>query len=504
MRVLSMRNRKCLTLLTFLGFCNVIMATTIIPPKDINALFAQSEYVVFGEVVSHQDEYGSINNFRIIESYRGGLKENKSILLRESSSQSATKWASVRGDVNFVIGEKYLVFLFKDGKGYFRPSMHALSVFQEVEKDGEIILARTEKILDLCFMGNINQSLLGSYKSNLFREQLKNNRIAYIKAGFESFDHSTNQLQQIGLNKASSCAVPSHCTTLIGEPANLNTVCNITAGVLSPAKFPTNLQLEVKVASSASDDPSTSLEFTYLQDAVNTLNSIDGISINLASPLIQACSTTGCTQVATVTNNICNPNDLPEIWIYFDDPCDELDDINSSCAGIIGTGGTFAKIPCITDQCGNQWLEANSSYVFMNSGAGCLSGYEYTALIMHELLHAYNLNHIDGTCTALMNGFLCNDNEANNIPDFGIQNLDIECIEWMYNQCRDSEDLVNKTFLPGETDKYFTINEITTNDVIMRSNSDVRFEAGTFIELNPEFEVEAGAIFTAIIEGCTL
>ncbi len=504
MTVFSMCSRGCLTLLTFLSFCNVNLATTIIPPKDINELFQHSEFVVFGEVKAHHDDFGTINKFRVLESFKGAVNKNSTILIKEASTQTASEWLSVSGDVNFAIGEKYLLFLFKDGKGYYRPRLQALSVFQEIEKDGELILARTEKILDLCFMGDIDESLLGSYKSNQFRQQLKSNKIAYKKAGFKSFDYSTNRIQQIAVNKTSSCAIPAHCTTLIGDPFNLNTFCNISAGALSPAKYPSNTHLEIKVANTASDDPSTSLEFTYLEDAIQTLNNIDGISISLASPLVQDCNTTGCSEVATVTNNICNPNDLPVIWVYFDDPCDELADLSPSCNGIVGTGGTFAKIPCITDQCGNQWLEAKSSYIFLNSDAGCLSGYQYTALIIHELLHSYNLDHIGGSCTALMNGSLCNSDFVNNVPDFGIRNLDVECIEWMYNQCRDNEQINNTTFQGGNADQYFTVNEITTTDVIIESNADVRFEAGTFIQLNPEFEIEAGAIFNGLINGCTL
>jgi hypothetical protein len=90
------------------------MATTVIPPKDINELYEHSEIVVFGEVVSHQDQYGFINNFKVLESYKGLIPEHSSILLREASSRTANEWATVRGDVDFIIGEKYLLFLFKD------------------------------------------------------------------------------------------------------------------------------------------------------------------------------------------------------------------------------------------------------------------------------------------------------------------------------------------------------------------------------------------------------
>jgi hypothetical protein len=504
MTVLSVIDLRCLTLLTLLGFVNVIMATTVIPPKDINELYEHSEIVVFGEVVSHQDQYGFINNFKVLESYKGLIPEHSSILLREASSRTANEWATVRGDVDFIIGEKYLLFLFKDGKGYYRPRMDALSVFQEIEKEGEVILARTQQILDLCFVGDIDPSLLGSYRSSLFRQQLETNRIAYEKAGFREFDDSAKKIKSIGEKKSSSCAIPAHCTLLIGSSANLNTQCNVTIGSLSPTKFPSDIQMEIRVADSAADDVSTNLEFTYLQDAVNTLNSLDGISITLASPLIQSCNTTGCANVAELTNNICNPSDLPVIWVFFDDPCDELDDINAPCNGTIGKGGTFAKVPCIPDQCGDLWLEAKSSYIFLNVGAGCLTAYQYTALLIHELLHGYAMNHIDGTCSALMNGVLCNSDEPNNLPQFGIKALDVECIDWMYNQCRDSENLVNEIFKSGDEDQYFTTNEITANDILLESNADIKFQAGSFIELNPEFEVEVGAIFTALVDGCTL
>ena len=128
---------------------------------------------------------------------------------------------------------------------------------------------------------------------------------------------------------------------------------------------------------------------------------------------------------------------------------------------------------------------------------GCLSAYSYTSLIIHELLHGLNLDHISGTCTALMNSGPCFSNEVNNVPNFGITSADIECIEWMYFQCRDQENFIDTTFQSGSNDHYFVKNEITVKDVLISTNADVQFEAGSFILMDPEFEVKVCLLYTS-------
>ncbi len=502
MRCLLTFKCNCLSIVVFIFTFGTTLATTIVPPANLAELFNQTEFVVYGEVVSHADKFGMINNFSVLESYKGGIEVRSNIRLKEFSSHTPSSWSNTRGDVNFIIGEKYLLFLFKDKYGFYRPRMLALSVFQEVIKNDVSMLVRTEKVLDLCFLDVVDPSLLGSYTSSQLREQLKTGIVETKKAGFEAFEYNSPQVG-VHAKKSSSCTIPFHCTTLVGDPGMLGPTCNL-GGTPSPAKYPANTHFLIKIASGADDDLSTSMEINYLTDAINTLDNLDGISMSLASPMVQNCNTTGCSQVAALTNNICNPTDANEIWIYFDDPCDELTDLSPNCGGTLGKGGTFGTTPCLTDQCGNQWVAAKSSYVFLNSGIGCLSGYDYTALIMHELLHGLNINHISGTCTALMNGGLCQMNAGNNLPNFGLTSLDIECIEWMYYQCRDQEDLVDTTFQNGVNGEYFVVNEITSTDVLVSTNADVHFQAGSYIQIDSEFEVESGAVFHALINGCTL
>lgn len=81
------------------------------------------------------------------------------------------------------------------------------------------------------------------------------------------------------------------------------------------------------------------------------------------------------------------------------------------------------------------------------------------------------------------------DRDCNGIPDY----------------CDDCD--INRTMVEasesGDNLEYASINDITSSQVI-ESGADVTFNAGFQVNLISGFEVESGAVFAAVIEGCAL
>lgn len=489
---------KRLFAVVFVSFwlISVTNATLIIPPANMNEMIEQSETIVYGQVIGHKDKYGSINSFRISESFKGDLSIGQLIDLKEYGNRTDAEITMINGDVDFKIGSNYLLFLFQDGSGFYKARLLSLSVYEEILFDGQVQFAHQESILDMCYLTDINESLLDSYRATDFKQVLRSDQSFNIK-GFPYWNIN-HKGQSIGSSKKSTCPRPSHCVTLIGNESQLNSNCTLGANP-SPAKHPSSTFV-VKVASSASSDPSQSNASSLLVNAVAEINNMSGLNVSMASPMTQTCATTNCNKVSEVVDTDCNPNGLNEIWVFFDDPCDEVADL-VNCGGLLGLGGTFAKTPCHTDACGDMWLTAFSPYFVMNNGAGCLNNYNYTALIIHEMIHSFNVSHIAGSCTAIMNAGLCGANNPN-APNYGITQLDRDCIEWMYNQCPVNENFTGVTYPNNYTDPEFAQNQITATNILVENGADILYDAGSIIELNPSFEVELGAVFHALIGGC--
>jgi len=478
-------------------------STLIIPPDDMNEMINSCDIIVYGKMLNHLDEYGQINQFEIYKTFKGQLKENAIINVKEEGRRTENSIIKVSGDVDFNIGSHYLLFLFQDGSGYYRPQLLALSVYEEILIDNDLQLMHTGSLLDICFMDDLDNSLIGSYNSQDLLLSLSESLTSWNieSAGFkgEIPEKIRKPHSHKSVKKSAICTPPSHCTTLIGDPDLLNTTCNL-GQTPSPAKYESTSFL-IKVASGAQSDPSTPNEISNLMDAINELNNLDGLSVSAANPLVQNCATNTQESVADVVQVVCNPLSENEIWVFFDDPYNEIADL-AMCSGVIGKGGTRATTPCHFDSCGNQWLTANQPYFFMNNGVGCLSDYSYTSTIIHEMMHGLNLNHINGSCTAIMNAFQCNANDPN-APNFGITQLDRDCVEWMYNQCPENKNLNNVLYNAATPVNVVVEDWITSANITVDNNAQVNFDAGNFVELNPLFEVKIGSIFSALIAGCT-
>ncbi len=437
----------------------VSKATLIQPPATMSEFVSMTEHIVYGTVEGHMGGDQFINNFKVLDVIKGDLNIGENIRLKEYSSKSGNLFDIVYGDVNFEIGARYVLFLFQDNDGFYKPNLYALSVYKGLSLNGQEIYGHTNDLLGLCFSDSLNPDFTQAYELSDFLVTLKG-EVAQFNSWNPENAGATNSFEKEKEKHSHSAnrapcpnTPPAHCTTLIGDPANLSTTAcdfvtngdgSINSGASSPASYASNTWTVCVAGMDANNDgdledvgdtggdPSTTGEIADLMAAVSTMNTMPGVNISFTG--ITTCANNCPSGGAAGDASSCSGADPNKMWVFFDDPCDQIADL-SGCAGVLGVGGHFASSSCHTDDCGNMWLNASNPYFIMNNGSGCESNYGYTAVLIHEMLHSIGIGHI-GTgmdCSALMNPILCNANEGNNAPDFGITSLDNECTDWMYN-----------------------------------------------------------------------
>ncbi len=417
-----------------------VKASIVIPPQNLGDLEQSAEIVVYGTITGHLLEKAHLNSFQIIQSLKGNLSTGDAIVVEEYAKKIGDMIQDLLGDTNYKIGKNYLLFLSKMDNGYYKSSLMALSVFEEVVLDGKRVFAHEAAFQELCIVGVEEvdfDGLRAVYELEPMLHALDrtinynipwDNITAGITAHYSEWEMPNHmpkdEIESEDEKGACPNPAPSHCTTMVGSPNG--------TGSNAPAKFVTNAWT-VRVPVSADDDPSNSNNIVNLQSAITNLNAIPGITISY-----------GGIDASATTINCADPNGTILGWagvatntayVLFDDPCNNIPNIAPGCgAGILAVGGGFTStVETHTDACGKVWKNRFYPYLLMNNGIGCKGEYDYTAVIMHELIHGLGLGHISGSCTSLMNAFLCASNNSSNAPNYGITSLDEQCIEWMYN-----------------------------------------------------------------------
>ncbi len=475
-------------------------ATLIIPPSDIGDMAHQSQAVVYGKVIGNIDNNPDLNQLQIIEVIKGDFQQGDIIPLEEYSRHFPNGHTKILGDVDFEIGKSYLLFLGQTGNGNYKLNFLALSAFETGKIQGKQVLAHNAAILDLVFTHENTfdlNGLKGVYELVPMLRHLKQivqefTPFNETKAGLQVYGNylpmrpmNNHQHHNHSRTKA-PCGddVPCHCTTIFGGDMSTPAAGNLdqsTCNANTPGKFVSNTWTVCVAGADANmdgnlndvmdtgGDPSTMTEIDDLLNAIAALDAMPGVNISYEG--INTCTNTCFMGTAAADAQFCSdiiPSDN-KMWIFFDDPCGELPDLDMNCAGIVGAGGALASGSCHVDEtCGTTWSTLVDPFFIMNNGAGCTGRYAYTSTLIHEMLHGIGLGHIggeaggttimgtgcaaiDGTtpnetqCTALMNPAICNGNsptDPNAIPgdagfdgaaNYGITSLDEACTDWMYN-----------------------------------------------------------------------
>ncbi len=441
-------------------------ATLIIPPENIGEMAANSDLVVYGEITKHTiDQYH--NEFLITDVVSGNKQIGDRIIVQEYSGMYQGRHYRVSGDVDFELGQRYLLFLGQTGNGNYKANMLSVGVYVELLINDKAILAHPGDVVDINLVGT-NYAAASDMNGSFEREALISHLTEIVskqvdwnadKAGLyyksdllEEKHHATDF--EPNAKSAGPCpnTAPCHCATLFGPPGANQT------------KFVDNT-FTVCVAGGAQDDPTTTTEITDLQTAITTMNGMQGINVSYTG-IDAACAGPFACNGGAIGDDVLTcaggfGNNCNKIFVFFDDPCNQVpDNLDANCNGTLGIGGHFAG-GSHTDLCGDTWQTACNPFFVMNNFGPCLpstvSQDDYIAVLVHEMLHSMGVgHHYDATaftttaagdnpcgtgaithdgseCTGVMNPVLCNSPAPSSGNNYSISSLDNACTDWMYN-----------------------------------------------------------------------
>jgi len=494
-------------------------ATLVFPPNNLGELANTSDYILYGTVLGHVDGNPFRNEFQVLEVIKGSdVVKNQNITLAEWGNQYDGYYRVVSGDADFKIGTNYLVFVSKMGDGTYKSQLLSMGVYEEGTVDGETIFAHEQAFDQLMFNTQDfdHAGFRSAYKKETFIDHLDHivnqnmywdtNKAGLFLENYTSVDKPATvpKDETNGDLERGPCpnAAPCQCATLFG-PAGAN-----------QTKYETN-NWTVCVAGGAQDDPTTTTEISDLQNALTAMNCMPGINISYTG-VDANCNATTWAGAADASDAVllCAGgfgNNCNKMFIFFDDPFNEIPDVDANCNGTLGIGGHYAGGSHL-DDCGTSWQTACNPYFVMNNFGVCapntVSQYAYSAVLAHEGLHALGIGHHYGAtaftttpaasdpcgggvdivhdqneCSGIMNPVVCNANETNNAPKFGITAFDNECTDWMYN-------------ITAATDCVIT--NVTLNTAAVCNGDDAEFEVCFDVtDGGGAYDVEVGGVVTA-------
>lgn len=413
-----MKRQCAILLLLFLLFNLPITATTISPYPNLGEMAKASEVVVLAQVErNYTVEENTMTRYRsllrIITPVKGNIPAGESLVVQNYHLHVGPLERTIWGDLEMVEDGIYLLFLHELQSGVWQASMLSYGALELHERNGEEVLVPfdmgREVHIDVQAGQTPPEPLAVYYKDRLINSlqtivlgQTEWNRAQVVSP------YTPDQFVNNGRGTP-----PGHCTFLSGTDY---------------ARWE-NIEVSGKPAymaqAGASDCPSAGTDFN---DAINVINSnYTGLTLSNSGThsYVPTCSGgEGATDSEFTDWVNANLGGSQHILVQFDDPCSEITDL-SGCNGTLAIGGLYWFGSTYTFN-GMTWRRAAYGYVVFNNGTGtckCSVGNDYEQIMIHELSHTLNIGHIE-----TVNGI------ANMNPNCceAVQNLDIECLDFIY------------------------------------------------------------------------
>ncbi|MFN0213594.1 MAG: T9SS type A sorting domain-containing protein [Saprospiraceae bacterium] len=403
-------NRLILALIWASAFtpCSV-SATSIIPFANLGEASLYSECVVLARAVESVEttENGTTfmdTKFESIECTKGILYPGTKFSLRPFSRFVGDHKIDIAGDFKPETGKTYLLFLSRK-ESFWRPVMLSYYVFEQfqegddaflvpIEADGIEVLTRPD--------GQFVEPL------RVFRQELLLQQLRAIAGSPQMvWDGSIGRsMLQRDDFKAQDRAVPVGCDFAFG-----GSLCRWENAAL-PVYY-----------DNTGNPANWGARFGNVLAALNTnyvgIDPSNGGSENYV-PDCDGGSAVGGNFIDFCDNNL---NGEQSALIIFDDPCDEIPDLNN-CSGTLAFGGSYSSAN--THQFdGQDWQNAIYGFVVVNNGTpSCLTDIQFEQMMSHELTHVYRMGHLDNNDfpNQNMNPFCCN----------AINFKDRECMDYAY------------------------------------------------------------------------
>lgn len=382
-------------------------ASSVIPPRHLGELAVTSEAVVLARAgVGDAERTGRLilteTPFEVLDVVRGPMAVGARLSVATYGGETDGYGWKVGGSPQFEAGAVYLLFLHQDAQGTWRPQMLSYGLLRRVEgTDGSVLLTHLEEAHDLNVLkrpdGTDAEPIGTYYEADLLQH------LQRVVTGTARWDRATADAAPSllpatvhGAADKQAQAIPDPCVFITDSQNGQPVRWDVPAG-----SGPVDVYAEA-----SGDDDLGGDGPSFVQTGVSQWTSISGIDLNWAYAGTQT-YTPSCSGGSAI-NTFPQDFNSNEALVQFNDPCDEIDDLNNG-AGVLAFGGPFYSRTLHTHR-GVDWNTAGIGFVVYNNGVGAaLNATQYQQVMTHELGHALGFGHIAPTDgQANMNPSCCN------------------------------------------------------------------------------------------------
>lgn len=414
-----------LLVVSFLCITTSIYSTTISPYRDMGELTQAVDAIYLVEAKQIRiDEQGSQTNyfheFEVLETIKG--ESQSTIPVKYHSVYTSGVYKSITGEIQFEEGIQYLLFLRKTNQGDWITSCVSYYIFEKMTVDTqEVLVPKYHTGLLNIAQAKTQKEPLFIYSKDLLIKELS----AVVQSG-KSWDNTVAKIDvdlQSDHGKIHK-AIPSHCNLFPVNP---------------PPRWEDMDTDPVKVyyESNISSCSNIGSKMNYILTNMNT--TYGGLNLDLAGSFnnyTPDCSVDNSAIKGNFINYVDNNlNGNRSIAVIFDDPCDQIPNLNG-CNGTLAFGGFYYYSSSQHPYNGETFSEGAYGYVVVNNGVGSCncestsngnSETNFTLLLMHELTHSIGFFHMNSSVThANMSAYSCCANSS-------VSSYDLQCVDYLYN-----------------------------------------------------------------------
>ncbi len=374
-------------------------ASTVSPPSDLGELLRLSDAVVLAEAGASWGEPGGMfpytaTRFYLLEQV-SGVEVDSIFEVREMGGEAAGGATALSGSPEFSEGRRYLLFLHLDKAGRWRPRMLSYGLLEETV-DGSLLQPLEEMGgIELLPLGGRVVETVGTYRKGDLLRHLGEVARGRKWQGAQAAATLADLAESAAASKADA-----------GSSArNLSAAAADGLGAL--------IEAAVKPAAcqflSVSNIPfrwfgfeNSAATATIFATAPGQIGLADGGVLSVQQGV--AAWTNHSDSVIRYQYGGLRPaqvscsgdtTDRDAGGVLFNDPCGDIVDLSSNCAGTIARGGVAAGGGQSTHD-GAAWFTITSPFVVVNNGAACLNNFNpgnFAEMMTHELGHSLGFGH---------------------------------------------------------------------------------------------------------------